>query len=100
MNIIQCEHGCGQVATYQTKSSLKGGPFGGRPVWQCAKSHNSCPAVKKRKTESSIKKYGTEYPWQTQEIIEKRGQTQLTHCIVLHTSRSKTRRWRRYICQF
>jgi hypothetical protein len=77
MNIILCEHGCGQAASYQTKGSLNSGPFGGRPVWQCAKSHNSCPAVKQRKIDASVAKYGTAYPWQTKEVREKMEQTNL-----------------------
>jgi hypothetical protein len=77
MEIQLCEHGCGQAATHQTKSSLKSGPFGGRPVWQCAKSHNSCPAVKQRKIDASVEKYGTAYPWQTKEVREKMEQTNL-----------------------
>ena len=72
-----CQHGCGQPATYTTKSSLGTGPFKGAPVNQCARSHNSCPAVKAKKVASSLEKYGTEYPWQTKEISEKRNQTNL-----------------------
>lgn len=72
-----CQHGCGQPATHTTKSSLGTGPFKGAPVHQCAKSPNSCPAVKARKVANSIKKYGTQYPWQTKDIIEKRNQTNL-----------------------
>jgi hypothetical protein len=75
--MILCQHGCGQPATYQTKSSLGSGPFKGAPVDQCAKSPNSCPAVKARKIANSIEKYGTAYPWQTKDIIEKRNQTNL-----------------------
>lgn len=77
MSKIFCEHGCGAEATYQTKGSLTSGPFGGKPVWQCCKSHNSCPAVKERKIQSSIKKYGTEYPWQTTDVMEKRNKTNI-----------------------
>ena len=72
-----CQHSCGLPATYTTKSSLKSGPFKGNPVYQCAKSHNSCPAVKQKKINSSIRKYGTAYPWQTADIVEKRNQTNL-----------------------
>lgn len=72
-----CQHGCGNPATHTTKSSLGTGPFKGAPVDQCAKSANSCPAVKAKKVSSSIKKYGTAYPWQTKDIIEKRNQTNL-----------------------
>lgn len=76
--IIQlCEHGCGQPATYTTKGSSLSGAFRGRPVHQCAKSHNSCPAVKLRKVETSLQKYGTAYPWQTSEILSKRAQTNI-----------------------
>ena len=67
-----CQHGCGQPATYTTKSSLGTGPFKGAPVNQCARSHNSCPAVKAKKVASSIKKYGTEYPWQTPEVAKEK----------------------------
>lgn len=74
---LLCQHGCGQPATHTTKSSLGTGPFKGAPVHQCAKSPNSCPAVKARKVANSIKKYGTKYPWQTKEILEKRNQTNL-----------------------
>jgi len=72
-----CQHSCGLPATYTTKSSLRSGPFKGNPVYQCAKSHNSCPAVKQKKIDSSIRKYGTAYPWQTTDIVEKRNQTNL-----------------------
>jgi hypothetical protein len=75
--MILCQHGCGQPATHQTKSSLGSGPFKGAPIDQCAKSPNSCPAVKARKIANSIEKYGTAYPWQTKDIIEKRNQTNL-----------------------
>lgn len=75
--MILCQHGCGQPATYKTNGSLRSGPFKGAPVDQCAKSANSCPAVKARKVASSIEKYGTAYPWQTKDIIEKRNQTNL-----------------------
>jgi hypothetical protein len=75
--MILCQHGCGKPATYQTKSSLSSGPFKGAPIHQCAKSANSCPAVKSRKIESSRKKYGTDYPWQNSDIIEKRNLTNL-----------------------
>ena len=56
---------------------MRSGPFKGNPVYQCAKSHNSCPAVKQKKIDSSIRKYGTAYPWQTTDIVEKRNQTNL-----------------------
>jgi hypothetical protein len=75
--MILCQHGCGQPAIHKTKGSLGSGPFKGAPVHQCAKSANSCPAVKQRKIDSSIKKYGTAYPWQTPDIIERRNQTNL-----------------------
>jgi hypothetical protein len=67
-----CQHGCGQPAIHTTKGSLKGGP-----VHQCAKSHNSCPAIKEKKIAASVEKYGTAYPWQTKEIIEKRKESNL-----------------------
>lgn len=72
-----CQHGCGQPATYTTKSSLKSGPFKGAPVHQCAKSHNACPAIKAKKVATSLKNYGTEYPWQTSDVMEKRHQTNI-----------------------
>jgi len=75
--MILCQHGCGHPATHKTKGSLGSGTFKGAPVDQCAKSSNSCPAVKARKVASSIKKYGTAYPWQTKDVIEKRNQTNL-----------------------
>ena len=75
--MILCQHGCGQPAIHKTKSSLGSGPFKGAPVDQCAKSPNSCPAVKARKIANSIEKYGTEYPWQTKEISDKRNATNL-----------------------
>lgn len=68
---ILCQHGCGQPATHTTKGSLGSGPFKGAPVHQCAKSANSCPAVKERKKATSRAKYGTDYPWQSPEIREK-----------------------------
>ena len=40
-----CQHGCGHLATHTTKGSLSSGPFKGKPVRQCSKSANSCPAV-------------------------------------------------------
>ena len=74
MNIQYCQHSCGQVATHTTKGSLWSGPFKGKPVHQCSKSANACPAVKQRKVETSRKNFGTDYPWQTEDIIEKRKQ--------------------------
>jgi hypothetical protein len=72
-----CQHGCGHPATYTTKGSLSSGPFKGKPVHQCSKSANSCPAVKERKIQSSRTKYGTDYPWQTKEVLKKRAGTNL-----------------------
>ena len=74
---ILCQHGCGQPATYTTKGSLKSGPFKGAPVSQCLKSHNACPAIKQKKIDTSIKTYGTAYPWQTEDIKQKRNQTNI-----------------------
>lgn len=74
---ILCQHGCGQPATYTTKGSLKSGPFSGSPVSQCSKSHNACPAIKQKKIDTSIKTYGTAYPWQTDIIKQKRNQTNI-----------------------
>ena len=71
---VLCQHGCGQPATHVTKSSLATGPHKGAPVHQCARSHNSCPAIKQKKINTSLENYGTAYPWQTAEIIEKRKQ--------------------------
>jgi len=75
--MILCQHGCGKPAIHITKGSLGTGPFKGAPVHQCAKSSNSCQAVKDRKVASSLAKYGTEYPWQTKEIGDKRNATNL-----------------------
>jgi len=75
MNTQYCRHGCGQVATHTTKGSLWNGPFKGKPVHQCAKSANACPAVKQRKVETSRKNFGTDYPWQTTEVLDRRKQT-------------------------
>jgi|GEM_PF-4077625 len=75
--MILCQHGCGKPAIHITKSSLGSGPFKGAPVHQCAKSANSCQAVKDRKVASSLAKYGTKYPWQTKEVIETRNQTNI-----------------------
>ena len=75
--MILCQHGCGKPAIHITKGSLGTGPFKGAPVHQCAKSSNSCQAVKDRKVASSLAKYGTEYPWQTKEIKQKRNQTNI-----------------------
>lgn len=74
---ILCQHGCGQPATYITKGSLKSGPFNGAPVSQCSKSHNACPAIKQKKIDTSIKTYGTAYPWQTEDVKQKRNQTNI-----------------------
>lgn len=60
------------LSTYTTKGSLWSGSFKGRPIHQCEKSANACPAVKQRKIDASRKKFGTDYPWQTQEILEKK----------------------------
>lgn len=72
-----CQHGCGQVATYTTKGSLKGGPFDGAPVHQCAKSHNACPAIKAKKEATSLKNFGTKYPQQNKEHMAKICQTNI-----------------------
>lgn len=77
MNIQYCQHGCGQVATHTTKGSLWRGPFKGKPVHQCSKSANACPAVKQRKVETSRKNFGTDYPWQQEDVIKKRKQTSI-----------------------
>lgn len=68
-----CYHGCGQPATHRTKTSraTKG------PIDQCAASANACPAVKERKRQSSLAKYGTEFPWQTDEVKKKKAETNL-----------------------
>jgi hypothetical protein len=71
MNTQYCQHGCGQAAIYTTKGSLWNGPYNGKPVHQCAKSANACPAVKQRKVESSRKKFGTDYPQQNKEHMAK-----------------------------
>jgi hypothetical protein len=75
--MILCQHGCGKPAIHITKGSLGSGPFKGAPVHQCATSANSCQAVKDRKVASSLAKYGTNYPWQTKEVIETRNQTNI-----------------------
>ena len=54
--MILCQHGCGKPAIHITKGSLGTGPFKGAPVHQCAKSSNSCQAVKDRKVASSLAK--------------------------------------------
>ena len=75
METIQyCQHGCGQLATYTTKGSRWNSPFKGKPVHQCSQSHHACPAIKQKKIDTSRKNFGTDYPWQTDEIIEKRKQ--------------------------
>lgn len=71
MNTQYCQHGCGQTATHTTKGSLWNGPFKGKPVHQCAKSANACPAVKQRKVETSRKNFGTDYPRQNKEHMAK-----------------------------
>ena len=71
MNTQYCQHGCGQAATHTTKGSLWNGPFKGKPVHQCAKSANACPAVKQRKVETSRNNFGTDYPQQNKEHMAK-----------------------------
>ena len=78
MTTIQyCQHGCGLLATHTTKGSRWNSPFKGKPVHQCSTSHHACPAIKQKKIETSRKNFGTDYPWQTTEIIEKRKQINL-----------------------
>lgn len=96
MNTQLCQHGCGLPATYTTKSSLINGPFKGKPVHQCAKSHNSCPAVKAKKIQASIEKYGTKYPWQSKEIANKRDATNIekygSKCSLKNTAQAEKRK--------
>jgi len=77
MKIQLCQYGCGHPAIYTTKGSLTSGPFKGAPIHRCAKSHHACPAIKAKKIATSVKNYGTEYPWQTKEVIEKRDKTNI-----------------------
>jgi len=64
---MKCENGCGKESIYITKR--------GRHI--CAKSGNSCPAVKERKKLSYLKKYGVENPQQSKEIKDKTKKTNL-----------------------
>jgi hypothetical protein len=73
-----CDYGCGQPALYSTKSSRSNGPFQGRPIHRCATSHHQCPAIQAKKVQTSLDRYGTEFPWQTEEIKQKKEATSLT----------------------
>lgn len=72
-----CDYGCGQPAVYSTKSSRSDGPFQGRPIHRCARSHHQCPAIQAKKIQTSLDRYGTEYPWQTEEVKQKKEFTSL-----------------------
>ncbi len=72
-----CDYGCGQPAVYSTKSSRSDGPFQGRPIHRCARSHHQCPAIKDKKVQTSLDRYGTEWPQQAAEIIAAREKTNL-----------------------
>lgn len=91
-----CDHGCGKVSTYTTKGSLWSGPFKGKPIHQCSKSANSCPAVKQRKIKASMDKYGTEYPWQTADVLKKRAESNIKKyghtCSLLNTVQQAKRK--------
>jgi len=70
-----CDYGCGQPAVYSTKSSRSDGPFQGRPIHRCARSHHQCPAIQAKKVQTSLDRYGTEWPQQAAEIKEKKEAT-------------------------
>lgn len=72
-----CDYGCGQPALYSTKSSRSNGPFQGRPIHRCATSHHQCPAIQAKKVQTSLDRYGTEWPQQAAEIIAAREKTNL-----------------------
>ena len=72
-----CDYGCGQPAVYSTKSSRSSGPFQGRPIHRCARSHHQCPAIQAKKVQTSLDRYGTEWPQQAAEIIAAREKTNL-----------------------
>lgn len=72
-----CAYGCGLPATYSTKSSRSNGPFRGRPIHRCSTSHHNCPAIKAQKVQTSRDRYGTDYPWQTEEIKLKKETTSM-----------------------
>jgi len=72
-----CDYGCGQPAVYSTKSSRSSGFFQGRPIHRCARSHHQCPAIQAKKVQTSLDRYGTEYPWQTEEVKQKKETTSL-----------------------
>lgn len=72
-----CDYGCGQPAIHRTNGSRDDGPFRGGPIYRCAKSHHACPAIKQKKIQTSLKNYGTEYPWQTEEVMARRDQTNI-----------------------
>jgi len=52
--MILCQYGCGQTAIHFRSPSRKL-PKG---KWTCAKSHLSCPAVKERRYQTNLEKYG------------------------------------------
>lgn len=64
--MILCERGCGQ----EGKIFKNGKHF-------CAKSHNSCPAIKEKKKLIFLEKYGVDNPNKAKEIREKIKNTNL-----------------------
>jgi uncharacterized protein involved in high-affinity Fe2+ transport len=51
---IMCGHGCGKIATHYLQPSRKI-PHG---RWQCSKSHLHCEAVKEKRKQTNLAKYG------------------------------------------
>jgi len=72
-----CE--CGQVANYLNKSG----------IWRCAKSSNSCPAVKEKKKQACLEKYGVGNISQSLEVLAKKKETWMTKYGVDNPSKAK-----------
>lgn len=79
MNIILCEHGCGQPAKHITKGKKH----------QCAPHHRSCPAVLNKGYKTNFERYGGKQPACSSTVIEKMKSTTIERFGVENASSSQ-----------
>lgn len=61
-----CEYGCGQLATHFFPYVKK---------WCCLTNHSKCPAVKAKKENTCLERYGVRVPFELEEVRNKGEQT-------------------------
>jgi hypothetical protein len=61
----ECSLGCGNAAILQLKNGN----------WSCSKNVSGCPAIKRRKAESMIERWGVDNPSRSSEVRTRRVQT-------------------------